>query len=825
MQTVPFKKWPINTAGKFHERRIVAERDVCRLQYISKLRLAVFTFGVWAVLACPAERSAIGTWLDGDARANRSITLPDHVDLTGLVLLTADTLKLPLEYDPNLLKASAAQANATSVTIRGAGELTPDDLWALTNQVLAARGLALVRSPGAKVISLVKLSDAPAAAGMAMQAGETDGEAPLRSGFVHSVVRPKYRSAKELTEVIKPFLTKGAGNAAALGDSGLLVISDLVPRVEEARRLLEQVDTERENITPVTIESKNVAASSLVAAVMQFAAKRDAISGDKLKGDVVAAPDGRALLLLAPADSVAAWRNLIATLDQREEVWTREYTPHVFGAKEVAGLIEQTIRERGNGGAPNGAAAGGPAASNDDRFRVVIDDLTGTLIVTATPTQHERIAALVQRLDTTPQSAARPMRAFPIRNRPVKEVMETLQALATGGVFDGGASADSSSSSGSQSTIVEAGAQRTARPDAPSDGSVTPMVVPAPTTTYSNRRSDTDSPRQPASRLGRAGGSNGSLIPGLWLTADAGTNTLIAIAEPRLLAQLELLIKQLDVRQPQVMLEVFLVSLSEQDAMSLGVELEKLGEFGGNLYQLSSLFGLRGGTSGNGTPTASQGFTGAILNPGDFSALIKALETISNGSTRSLPRVLVNNNQPAVFNSVLQQPYTISNTTSGAGTTTSFGGTQDAGTTISVRPQIAEADHLVLEYSLSLSSFVGAPPANGLPPPRQQNNVSSNATIPDGHTVVVGGIELVSDGRNTSQVPYIGDVPLLGELFKTRDNSKSRQRFYVFIRAAVLRDQQLNDLKYLTDAAIRANGLQQVGVTDGFPQMHVRLVR
>lgn len=759
----------------------------------------------------------------------RSITLPDQVDLIGLVLLTADTLGFPLEYDPNLLKASGASG---SVTIRGTGELTPDGLWSLTSQVLSTRGLALIRAPGSRVLTLVKLADASGAASMEPAIGDSTARAAGRAGYVHAIVRPKHRSAKELAEAIKPFLTKGAGNAAPLGDSGLLVLSDLAPRVDEIKGLLDQLDAEKDAITPIAIEARNVAPSSLAAAVMQIVAKRDALSGEKLQGEVLTAPDGRSILLLTPAQNEPTWRALIEVLDKREEVHTREYTPHVFGAKEVAALVEQTIRERTAAAAAGSAIASGPGGvTADDRFRIVIDDLTGTMIVTATPTQHERVAALVQRLDATPQAAARPIRAFPIRNRPVKEVMDTLQQLAGAGVFESSLSADPSASA--DATVLEAGAQRSSRPSAPSEGGVLPVLVPP---AGSGGSDSVSAIPQRARRAGSRGGWGGlggwgadsarsGVIPGLSLTADAGTNTLIAIAEPRMLAQLELLIRQLDVRQPQVMLEVFLVSLSEQDAMSLGVELEKLGQFGGNLYQLSSLFGLTGGNAGNRTPAAGQGFTGAILNPGDFSAVIKALETISDGATRSLPRVLVNNNQSAVFNSVLQQPYTISNTTSGAGTTTSFGGTQDAGTTISVRPQIAEADHLVLEYSLSLSSFVGAPPASGLPPPRQQNNVSSNATIPDGHTVVVGGIELISDGRNTSQVPYIGDVPLVGELFKVRDNSTSRQRFYVFIRAAVLRDQQLNDLKYLTDAAIKSNGLRQVGVTDGFPQMRARVVR
>ncbi len=787
----------------------------------------LLTIVIFAALGA-STRPALG---QDHEKAPIRISLPEQLDIGALVLLASNSLGFSLEYDPSLLKASVAPGTAGStVTLRGVTDVSPKELWQLTNQVLASRGLALVRTPGASVFSIVKLADAGVSSGFVSDTTVAE-TVPVNAGFVQELIRPKYRPAKDLAEALKPFLTKNAGNAAAIGDSGLLVISDLSPRVEEAKRLLEKLDVPREDIAPLIIEAKNIPPAALVAAVTQLSTKRDAVSGDKVKGEVSVAPDGRSLLLVAPAETRESWLKLIAALDQREEVITRDYTPKVFSAKEVANLIEQTIRERG---APNAAPAGGQAAgattAADDRFRIVTDDLTGTLIVTATPTQHERIGALLERLDATPQSAARPVRAFPIRNRPVKEVLTTLQTLISAGAIDstGGVDASGFAMGSSASSIRDAGAQRSTRPDDPSQGSVMPVVVPP---SQSQGGPNTSAGTNAPGRNGQGGLSNRSGIrgaggiSGLSLTADEGTNTLIAIAEPRMLAQLELLIKQLDVRQPQVMLEVYLVSLSEQDAMNLGIELEKIGAFSGNFYQLSSLFGLTGGTPGNRTPTASQGFTGAILNPGDFSAVIKALETISSGSTKSLPKVLVNNNQQAQFNSVLQQPYTISNTTSGAGTTTSFGGTQDAGTTISVKPQIAEADQLVLEYSLSLSSFVGAAPASGLPPPRQQNNISSNATIPDGHTVVVGGIELVSDGRNTTQVPYIGDVPIVGELFKVRDNSQSRQRFYVFIRAAVLRDQQLNDLKYLTDATIRQNGLKALGVSDGFPTMKPRVIR
>ena len=304
------------------------------------------------------------------------------------------------------------------------------------------------------------------------------------------------------------------------------------------------------------------------------------------------------------------------------------------------------------------------------------------------------------------------------------------------------------------------------------------------------------------------------------MTVDKGTNTLIAVGEPRLLTQLESLIKTLDIRQPQVLIEVTLVSLSDSDTLSLGVELERL--FDGpddTAIRLSSLFGLTGGTAGNRTVGDGGGFTGAVLNPGDFAAVVRAVENVSKGRSVSVPRVLVNNNEQATFGSVLQQPVgTLERTDSTL--TGGFAGTQDAGTTISVKPQIAEGDHLVLDYSVSLSSFVGNSPGAGLPPPRKQNKVDSVATIPDGHVVVVGGLELLTDAQNAQQIPLLSRVPILGELFKNQSDSKGRQRFYVFIKPTILRQERFEDLKYIS-----ANDRNDAGVADGLPVVEARVIR
>lgn len=294
------------------------------------------------------------------------------------------------------------------------------------------------------------------------------------------------------------------------------------------------------------------------------------------------------------------------------------------------------------------------------------------------------------------------------------------------------------------------------------------------------------------------------------------------MGEPRLLAQIESLLYSLDVRQPQVMLEVLIISLSESQTLDLGVELERLSS-GDTSTRIASLFGLS--TRGpNGTVDAGNGmgFTGVVLNPGDFSVVLKALKTLNNGRSLSMPRLLISNNQQGTLDSVLEQPFASTNA-SNTVTTTSFGGVKPAGTQITLKPQIAgggEGDHLLLDYSVSLSAFVGAAANSSLPPPRQENKLQSTASLPDGHTVVVGGIELSTDGKATNQIPGLGAIPVLGEVFKSRSNNSSRSRFYVFIRANILRARGFEDLKYVSQTTA-----QGVGVDDGWPVVEPLVIK
>ena len=162
-------------------------------------------------------------------------------------------------------------------------------------------------------------------------------------------------------------------------------------------------------------------------------------------------------------------------------------------------------------------------------------------------------------------------------------------------------------------------------------------------------------------------------------------------------------------------------------------------------------------------------------------------------------------NATGSLNSVQDAPFTSVNASTTVATT-SFGGFENAGTTISVTPHISEGEHLNLEYSLTLSTFTGQS-GEGIPPPRQRNEIESEVSVPDGHTIVIGGLSRSDDSETTSKLPLLGDIPFLGYLFSSRTRARSTSTLFAFLRPVILRDDLFADLEYLSERDLRDAGL------------------
>ena len=123
-----------------------------------------------------------------------------------------------------------------------------------------------------------------------------------------------------------------------------------------------------------------------------------------------------------------------------------------------------------------------------------------------------------------------------------------------------------------------------------------------------------------------------------------------------------------------------------------------------------------------------------------------------------------------------------------------------------MEPHISEDDYLQLGYTVELSNFTGIA-RNGLPPPSQKNSVTSTVTIPDGHTIVVGGLNVRNLREAVDTIPILGDIPILKYLIGARSKQTQDTTLFVFIKPVILRDEKFEDLKYLSEKKVDVAGL------------------
>ena len=662
-------------------------------------------------------------------------------ELQTLIDCCSVILEVGIEYDPALVSGEVVNA-------RVPGPITAEAIWDLANRALAQRGLTSVQAPGSDLLSIVPIKEATQLARVERQSAFGS-----LAGYVRVLATLEFAKPEEVQAAVQATLS-AQGSLTAMRDSGSLMIADFRPYVEQALRAVELLDGAPRGTQVEEVPLQDAAPISLVALLDSIQKAEKAAFGKSMTGTVIAHPERRSVLIIAPAASLPSWRELVQRFDKKETLLTLDYAPRRFGVAETAALVREVVE------------GGGQQA------RIVEDDLTGTLVVTAQMSVHNEVSRLLDRLESTELGPRQQIRSFAVRNRSVHELAELLDALLEEGILD----------------EVAVPVQETRGATAPLPGS---------------------GASPPNSKLA------------LTITADEGTNRLIAMGEGWVLDQLGRLIETLDVAASQVLVETLIVSLTDSQSSDLGVELQALLTSGDTLTSLSSLFGL-----GSPDPAATSlpaggasGFNGVVLDPGDFSAVVRALETLNHGRSLTIPKLLVNNNQEAQLGSVLQTPYTSTNASQTVATT-SLGGTLDAGTSITVRPQIAEGDQLVLDYSVSVSSFVGEAVDPSLPPPRQENRLASVATIPDGYTVVVGGLEIETESEAASRVPVLGSIPLVGSLFENRTRSKVKNRFFVFIRCTVLRSQLFEDLRYVSGIE-----LDEARLEDGWPVLEPRVIR
>ncbi|HEX4796575.1 MAG TPA: secretin N-terminal domain-containing protein [Humisphaera sp.] len=723
----------------------------------------------------------------------------DGVELSLLSDIVTKRLHIPILYDDTIRNKK--------VVIRVPLKVPESALLGILHSALRLKQMALIdaEQPGWKQIVA-----APNLAGVARSGDASVADGPIAQVFILAHADPT-----RISEAVRPFLTQPGGYIQAEAGQKLLIVGDYPSVIRRVDALIKKLDADAPPLEIHFVSLKEAEATAVAPAVTQLIASRESFQwGNAALSGVTLTADERTnqIAVIAPPARMAEVLDLIAGLDKSPELQTKVYRLKVISPDRLDRVIKGLL---------------GPSLTKR-AYESTVDRESQALVVAATAPVHTRITQLLGELDAPAPESESPIQFYRLKNTKAADVLATISGLlgeesSTSG--DAGsdsaptarATAPRSSGSAMNSATPPAAASATAAPSAaqqstrdlgraaPSDVSVgesSNVKYISPALPYTNAQS------VPGTGISSVRGKNATVA------SDANTNSIIVVGPPPVQQMYAALIKRLDERRPQVQIECTIVTLDTSNSVTFGIDISHLGTPGNSQLLTLSSFGvsMADAVTGRLTPVNAPGGTFALLNPQVADVVIRALATSSRARFLSAPQLLVNDNGKGKLESVAQEPFAVILDASSTQSLTSLGGMSQAGTSITVEPHISEADYLQLSYTIELSNFTGDA-QNGLPPPSQKNAVDSTVTIPDGYTIVVGGLRTKNFNASVNTVPVLGDIPVLKWLFGTRSKSNQDSTLFVFIRPVILRDDRFEDLKYLS-----GRSAQEAGLSGDFPK-------
>ncbi|WP_136163427.1 type II secretion system secretin GspD [Sphingomonas flavalba] len=483
-------------------------------------------------------------------------------------------------------------------------------------------------------------------------------------------------------------------------------------------------------------------------------------------GSVEALTSPNAIVVTDYADNVRRIQGLAAALDGGAGAEFQAITLKYGTAEDVANAIRAVL---GDGG-----QAGGPRIAADPRSNIVL--IRGEA---SAMREARRIASALDQ----PGGAAPTTRVFRLANSDAESLTEVLRGLLGEGATATNPVARALTGG---RTARSLGAGRTGTGSA---ASTTPSSASLASSIASGAPPAAADPAKPT--------PEGFATPDLAIQPAPELNAIVVRGTPSAIAQLEPIITELDVRRPQVMIEAAIVEINSDDAEQLGVQLglgsaAPPGIGSGAATNFSSLdVPYRTLLSALGSPAAAGIGNGLNINVGnsDFRLLVQALGTSTRANLLSTPSLTVLDNEPAEIVVGQNVPFRTGSFGTDGNSVNPFTTIerQDVGITLRVVPRVNSGDVVKLEVSQEVSALTNAV-TGAADLVTNRRSIQTTVLADNGETIVLGG--LISDDRMrvNSKVPLLGDVPLLGELFKARKESQAKKTLFVFLRPTILRD-------------------------------------
>ncbi|HEY1959648.1 MAG TPA: type II secretion system secretin GspD [Polyangiaceae bacterium] len=484
-------------------------------------------------------------------------------------------------------------------------------------------------------------------------------------------------------------------------------------------------------------------------------------------GDITVASSGNLLIITDTGSNIRRMMQIVEEVDvgaAGDQMWIEPI--HYASAADIASRINELFGIGGGKGGEKGGAAAGVGVGALHVTKVVADDRSNSVIIVATEPAYTRILEFIKRLDV-PQTGEGEIHVLPLQHADAIELTKTLKELVEGGAGHAGGGAPG------------------AKGGAPADTQVFEGAIK--------------------------------------ISADKATNSIVVTSSLRDFASLRAVVDRLDQPRRQVFIEAVIMDLSVSRSTQLGLNfhgggLSDLGLgagqsllFGGlnpleTVSPLGSdpslLQGLALGLRGPGIPgTESFSVTGQTIPA--FGVILQALTTAGDTDVLSTPHILATDNIKAEINVGQNIPLQTnigglpsSGATGAAGSTSSFlpfgfgasPARQDVGTKITITPHLNESNEVRLELAEEISEAGDAVGQLGVVPITKRT-ATTQLVVKDQQTVVIGGLMRNRIAHQETKIPVLGDIPLLGVLFRQTTNTVQKSNLLLVLTPYIIREQ------------------------------------
>ena len=454
-------------------------------------------------------------------------------------------------------------------------------------------------------------------------------------------------------------------------------------------------------------------------------------------GHAAASASGNAVVISDLRDNVNRITRLVHELDDASNNDYEVFKLQHAWVSDVAKIIQETLTKT--------------RSTLPTDIQVIADERSNRLVIKGNSRKRERVRKLVQTLDQEGIRQSSTRVVF-LRHADAKNIADIL----------------TEASKNLQDTQKNTGVQKN--------------------TPQSNQSTVPGSSSSSSGAHGKSG-----LAANIFIKADESTNSLVMIAEPNTLKELENLVRQLDVRRAQVLIEAAVVEISGNTGETLGIQW---GIAGTNA----------GGQNTNGGVSANRSITGALLanekigigtvalRNSNFGVLVSALSSKTNTNLLSTPSLLTLDNEEAELSVGQEVPFQTGSYTNNSGSNNPFTTTErkPVGLTLKVTPHVGDGSTMRLEIEQEISKLI--PNSNVTlgtsDVVTDRRKLKATIIVDNAQTVVMGGLLQDDIKKVETRVPFFSSIPYLGHLFRYTNDVRDKKNLMLFIKPTIIRSSE-----------------------------------